>query len=338
MNPMSPSRSSTSPIRIRRRAAAGRAAVGGRGRGGGRRRQRARRHGRGRVVGDRQIGRRELAAAGASAAGRQAETEHCRENDWECVLTHQVSGQLPSAAMRRPQWGQSLRSFWVSWSHQLQKRRFSTAQGRLGRGGRQRQQLPDDLEGLAAVAVDVDPVGLGLEDHLAPAGGRAGDISGAGSRRATLYQRPRARQRIQRRSPRAVRILIFHGYLLRGTGSNVYNANLAAALVRLGHEVHLLCQDRRRAGAGLRRRRRRLGRGRAAFPVAIRPRRAARSTAPTSAGCCRSTSPIATTGSRRARSPSSMTQSWTATSTPTCARCARSRTSPGPRWRSRTIS
>jgi glycosyltransferase involved in cell wall biosynthesis len=41
-----------------------------------------------------------------------------------------------------------------------------------------------------------------------------------------------------------VRILIFHGYLLGGTGSNVYNARLAAALVALGHEVHLLCQDR----------------------------------------------------------------------------------------------
>jgi len=41
-----------------------------------------------------------------------------------------------------------------------------------------------------------------------------------------------------------VRILIFHGYLLDGTGSNVYNARLAAALVSLGHEVHLLCQDR----------------------------------------------------------------------------------------------
>ena len=41
-----------------------------------------------------------------------------------------------------------------------------------------------------------------------------------------------------------MRILIFHGYLLRGTGSNVYNASLAAALVGLGHEVHLLCQDR----------------------------------------------------------------------------------------------
>jgi len=41
-----------------------------------------------------------------------------------------------------------------------------------------------------------------------------------------------------------VRILIFHGYLLGGTGSNVYNARLAEALVRLGHEVHLLCQER----------------------------------------------------------------------------------------------
>jgi glycosyltransferase involved in cell wall biosynthesis len=42
-----------------------------------------------------------------------------------------------------------------------------------------------------------------------------------------------------------VRILVFHGYLLRGTGSNVYNALLATALARQGHDVHLLCQDRR---------------------------------------------------------------------------------------------
>ncbi len=41
-----------------------------------------------------------------------------------------------------------------------------------------------------------------------------------------------------------MRVLVFHGYLLRGTGSNVYNASLARALVDLGHEVHLLCQDR----------------------------------------------------------------------------------------------
>jgi glycosyltransferase involved in cell wall biosynthesis len=41
-----------------------------------------------------------------------------------------------------------------------------------------------------------------------------------------------------------VRVLIFHGYLLRGTGSNVYNASLGEAFARAGHEVHLLCQDR----------------------------------------------------------------------------------------------
>ncbi|HET7050433.1 MAG TPA: glycosyltransferase [Solirubrobacteraceae bacterium] len=41
-----------------------------------------------------------------------------------------------------------------------------------------------------------------------------------------------------------MRVLVFHGYLLRGTGSNVYNASLVAALVRLGHEVDLFCQDR----------------------------------------------------------------------------------------------
>src|SRR3954469_22527013 len=41
-----------------------------------------------------------------------------------------------------------------------------------------------------------------------------------------------------------VRVLIFHGYLLARTGSNVYNAALAEAFIRAGHEVHMLCQDR----------------------------------------------------------------------------------------------
>jgi glycosyltransferase involved in cell wall biosynthesis len=40
-----------------------------------------------------------------------------------------------------------------------------------------------------------------------------------------------------------MRILIFHSYLLRGTGSNIYNANLVRTLAALGHEVHLFCQD-----------------------------------------------------------------------------------------------
>jgi glycosyltransferase involved in cell wall biosynthesis len=41
-----------------------------------------------------------------------------------------------------------------------------------------------------------------------------------------------------------MKVLIFHGYMLRGTGSNIYNVNLARALAKAGHEVHLLCQDR----------------------------------------------------------------------------------------------
>jgi glycosyltransferase involved in cell wall biosynthesis len=44
-----------------------------------------------------------------------------------------------------------------------------------------------------------------------------------------------------------MRVLIFHAYLLRGTGSNVFNASLATALARLGHDVDLLCQDRHAA-------------------------------------------------------------------------------------------
>jgi glycosyltransferase involved in cell wall biosynthesis len=42
-----------------------------------------------------------------------------------------------------------------------------------------------------------------------------------------------------------MRILVFHGYLLRGTGSNVYNARLVAALARRGATVDLLAQERR---------------------------------------------------------------------------------------------
>jgi glycosyltransferase involved in cell wall biosynthesis len=42
-----------------------------------------------------------------------------------------------------------------------------------------------------------------------------------------------------------MRVLVFHGYLLRGTGSNVYNARLCAALGRAGHRVDLLCQEPR---------------------------------------------------------------------------------------------
>ena len=40
-----------------------------------------------------------------------------------------------------------------------------------------------------------------------------------------------------------MRILLWHGYLLGGTGSNVYTRALARAWSRLGHEVVVFCQD-----------------------------------------------------------------------------------------------
>ena len=40
-----------------------------------------------------------------------------------------------------------------------------------------------------------------------------------------------------------VKILLWHGYLLGGTGSNVYTRSLARAWSRLGHDVTVFCQE-----------------------------------------------------------------------------------------------
>jgi len=40
-----------------------------------------------------------------------------------------------------------------------------------------------------------------------------------------------------------MKVLIWHGYLLGGTGSNVYTRALARAWSRLGHEVVVFCQE-----------------------------------------------------------------------------------------------
>jgi glycosyltransferase involved in cell wall biosynthesis len=47
-----------------------------------------------------------------------------------------------------------------------------------------------------------------------------------------------------------VRILLWHGYFLRGTGSNVYVANAARTWRRAGHDVLLLCQETQVDGLG----------------------------------------------------------------------------------------
>jgi hypothetical protein len=40
-----------------------------------------------------------------------------------------------------------------------------------------------------------------------------------------------------------VNVCIVHGYLLTGTGSNIYVQNLARQFCRSGHLVHLICQE-----------------------------------------------------------------------------------------------
>jgi glycosyltransferase involved in cell wall biosynthesis len=44
-----------------------------------------------------------------------------------------------------------------------------------------------------------------------------------------------------------MRILLWHGYLLSGTGSNIYTANVARAWRTQGHDVVLMCQERNAA-------------------------------------------------------------------------------------------
>ena len=41
-----------------------------------------------------------------------------------------------------------------------------------------------------------------------------------------------------------MRVLLWHGWLLDGTGSNVYTAHVAEVLVEDGHDVVVLCQER----------------------------------------------------------------------------------------------
>ena len=46
-----------------------------------------------------------------------------------------------------------------------------------------------------------------------------------------------------------MRILLWHGYQLTGSGSNVYTANLARSWRAQGHDVFVLCQERRATSA-----------------------------------------------------------------------------------------
>jgi hypothetical protein len=127
----------------------------------------------------RQLGRRagdlgDVVAAAPAACGGEGEREYGDEKRG-AEQAHGGGGarQRGSAAMRRPHVGQSLRSFWAIWSHQLQNRRFSTAHGSADFDGASGQQLADDLERLARLAVEVGVPWLGLDEDLAAGGGRA---------------------------------------------------------------------------------------------------------------------------------------------------------------------
>ena len=42
-----------------------------------------------------------------------------------------------------------------------------------------------------------------------------------------------------------MRLVIWHGYLLEGTGSNVYTREVARAWAGLGHDVRVICAESR---------------------------------------------------------------------------------------------
>ena len=108
----------------------------------------------------------------------------------------------------------------------MQKRRFSTAHGSDDTDGGGGSTLPMISIGSPVVAVAVRLALLGGQEHLAAGGRRAQAVQLARThRRGSLAMRPAAFTSSIGTLAR-VRVLIFHGYLLRGTGSNVYNAAL----------------------------------------------------------------------------------------------------------------
>src|SRR5215208_1936153 len=139
--------------------------------------------------------------------------------------------------MRRPQVGHSLRSSWAGWSHQLQKRRFSTAQGSCDLDGGNGRSLPTACSG--------SPVSRSTYERPgSPSRMTSRPVDGARRRNLCRFIAANRSRGHGAYPGTAMRILTFHGYLLGGTGSNVYNAALAEALARAGHEVHLLSQER----------------------------------------------------------------------------------------------
>ena len=135
------------------------------------------------------------------------------------------------------------------------------ADSRTGRGRRPRRRRRQDhlqlLRGAARVA------GRRHRAHLEPCGRAA--------LRALLPSDVAAA---------AVRILLWHGYLLGGTGSNVYTRAVAREWSRAGHDVTIVCQERQPEQ----------------YDLGGAPASSCRSCR---TGCCRCSSSTATRGSTR---------------------------------------
>ena len=172
--------------------------------------------------------------------------------------------------MRRPHVGQSLRSFWAGWSHQLQKRSVLHGPRELGSRRRQRKQLADDLQLLARLAIPVRAAGLGLQDHLAAGRWRPQSISLPDHRGADLARGPAANAYPAARA----RSSSSTATCSAGPAPTSTTRRWPRPSPRAGHEVHLLCQDRDPLAPGLGRRGRGLGRRGAGGPRAplARPR------------------------------------------------------------------
>ena len=124
--------------------------------------------------------RRGLGRLVVTAAARDGRHEQQRQQPG-------AEAQRSTAGSRRPQCGQSFRSFWTSCSrehpHSL---RFSTAVGKVaGRGG-EREQRSHHLELLAGLGVHVGHPRLDLADDLAVRAGTQSVLLAGGHRRGTI--------------------------------------------------------------------------------------------------------------------------------------------------------
>src|ERR687897_70008 len=75
--------------------------------------------------------------------------------------------------------------------------------------------------------------------HQPPRG--QANVPGRGNR---AFPAPGNQRRPKSQDFGRVRIVIWHGYLLGGTGSNVYTRALAREWARTGHDVTVVCQER----------------------------------------------------------------------------------------------